>query len=128
MLFRQLKDNDTLKALLSGIQPGQLTDADIKLLYRWSTPLMTQSNPESIRARQILDVDGIQIQGLLRNCQGYPEKHIIAIVETYFKLSRQMDPNAYFTLLTNAVYSQTKATELKNTLEYLGQNWFSLKE
>jgi len=76
----------------------------------------------------MLDIDGIQAQGLLRNCQGYPEKHTIAIIETYFKLSRQMEPTAYFTLLTNAVYSQSKANELKHTLEYLGQHWFRLKE
>jgi len=39
-----------------------------------------------------------------------------------------MDPNAYMNLLQNAVYSKTKAIELRSTIEYLGQNWFSLKE
>lgn len=39
-----------------------------------------------------------------------------------------MDPDAYMNLLQNAVYSKTKAIELRSTIEYLGQNWFSLKE
>jgi hypothetical protein len=53
---------------------------------------------------------------------------MINIVETYFKLSRSMIPDRYIDLLKNSVYSSTKATELKETLDVLGFNWMTLKE
>lgn len=53
---------------------------------------------------------------------------MINIVETYFKLSRSMTPDRYMDLLKNSVYSSTKATELKETLDVLGFNWMTLKE
>ena len=39
-----------------------------------------------------------------------------------------MTPEAYLNLLANAIYSKSKALEVKNTLEYLGQSWYALKE
>lgn len=39
-----------------------------------------------------------------------------------------MDPEAYLNLLTNSVYSREKAKEMKSVIEYLGGNWFTLKE
>ena len=39
-----------------------------------------------------------------------------------------MTPEAYLNLLANAIYSQSKALEVKSTLEYLGQSWYALKE
>lgn len=127
-LFLELAVDPTLKPILQGIQQEQLKEDDLKLLYRWTRPLIGSSDPEAVRARQILDLDGIQIQGLLRNVHGYPTNHLIAIVETYFKMSRQMEQSAFLTLLTNSIYSKSKSEELKETLEYLGQNWLTLKE
>jgi len=97
-----------------------MSEGDLRVLYRWTRPLLGTDHPEALKARQVLGLDGIQIQGLLRNCHGYPVRHLVSIVETYFKMSRQMAPEAYLHLLTNAVYSQSKAAELKTTLEYLG--------
>ena len=34
----------------------------------------------------------------------------------------------YFNMLRNAVYSDTKANELTETINILGYNWFNLKE
>ena len=68
----------------------------MKLLYRWSRPLVgPYVEAESHKARALLELDGIQTQGLLKNCKDYPEKNLIAIVETHFKLSRQMEKNEY---------------------------------
>ena len=39
-----------------------------------------------------------------------------------------MNTEAYITLLKNSVYSNAKALELSQTIEFLGQNWFGLKE
>ena len=39
-----------------------------------------------------------------------------------------MPDHEYQNLLRNAVYSQTKAQELKNSLEIVGFNWYNLKE
>lgn len=49
---------------------------------------------------------------MLRNCKEHHQKHLIAIVETYFKLSRQMNTEAYINLLKNCVYSNAKAIEI----------------
>ena len=94
----------------------------------WTRPLIGTDHPDTIKARANLGIDGIQAQGLLRNCTGYPQKHTLAILETYFKLSRQMNLQAYKTLLTNAVYSSAKADELNLIIERQGQQWFSLKQ
>ena len=53
---------------------------------------------------------------------------MIAIVETYYRLSRKLDAEAYLLLLEKAVYSKTKAKELKNQFEFLGQMWFRIKD
>lgn len=53
---------------------------------------------------------------------------MIMVVETYFKLSRTMSAENFIELLRNAVYSWDKAIKLKETLEMLGFNWYSLKE
>jgi hypothetical protein len=53
---------------------------------------------------------------------------LISIVESYFKLSRSLGGEQYLSLLRNAVYSKDKASEVRDTLETLGENWFSLKE
>ena len=53
---------------------------------------------------------------------------MINIVETYFKLSRSMEPEKYLELLRNAVYSRDKSLKLKETLDVLGYNWHTLKE
>ena len=39
-----------------------------------------------------------------------------------------MTEDAYLALLRNAVYSATKAAELKQSLEVVGFNWYNLKE
>lgn len=49
-------------------------------------------------------------------------------METYFSLARSLPEPEYMQLLRNAVYSQEKATELKNSLEITGFNWYNLKE
>ena len=72
----------------------------------------------------------MQAHGLLRNCERskYENNNLINIVETYFSLARSLPESEYLTLLRNAVYSQAKANELKNTLEVVGFNWYNLKE
>ena len=72
----------------------------------------------------------MQAHGLLRNCDRshYENNNLINIVETYFSLARSLSENEYLALLRNAVYSQAKATELRNTLEVVGFNWYNLKE
>lgn len=79
--------------------------------------MLGNDEPEALRARQTLKVDGIQTQGLLRNCYESDPKHLINVVETYFKMSRSMEPNSYLQVLTNAVYSTSKAREVRNTIE-----------
>jgi hypothetical protein len=39
---------------------------------------------------------------------------MIAIVETYHRLSRKLDADEYLLMLEKAVYSKSKAKELKN--------------
>ena len=72
----------------------------------------------------------MQAHGLLRNCERskYENNNLINIVETYFSLARALSETEYLTLLRNAVYSQSKALELRNTLEVVGFNWYNLKE
>lgn len=78
----------------------------------------------------MLGVDGIQAHGLLRNCDwsNIENNNLINIVETYFKLARSLPDQEYIKLIRNAVYSQDKAVELKQTMDVLGFNWFNLKE
>lgn len=87
-LFLSLSESDSLKGLLAGLRPGDIRERDLNVLYRWTRPLIGSDDSEGLRARQMLGLDGIQIQGLLRNCQGYPVKHLISIVETYYRISR----------------------------------------
>ena len=90
-------------------------------MYMWTRPLIGSDNPDSIKARSLLcGIDGIQAQGLLRNCSGYLSKHTLAIIETYFKLSRQMNKSDYKALLTSSVYSSSKADELSLGIEKIG--------
>ena len=72
----------------------------------------------------------MQSQGLLRNCERRSDatNNLITIVETYFSLARSITEDAYMALLRNAVYSATKAAELKQSLEVVGFNWYNLKE
>lgn len=72
----------------------------------------------------------MQAHGLLRNCDRsiYENNNLINIVETYFSLARSLTETEYIALLRNAVYSQAKAVELRNTLEVVGFNWYNLKE
>ena len=72
----------------------------------------------------------MQAHGLLRNCDRskYESNNLINIVETYFSLARSLSEPEYLALLRNAVYSQAKASELRNTLEIVGFNWYGVKE
>ena len=82
------------------------------------------------QARAVINVDSTQAHGLLRNCDrsNHDKNNLINVVETYFSLARSMPDHEYQNLLRNAVYSQTKAQELKNSLEIVGFNWYNLKE
>jgi hypothetical protein len=82
------------------------------------------------QARAILGVDSTQAHGLLRKCtrnENHPD-NLINLVETYFKMARNMGEKEYVGLLRNAVYSAEKAHEVKKTIEVLGFNWHNLKE
>ena len=78
----------------------------------------------------MLSVDSMQAHGLLRNCDRskYEGNNLVNIVETYFSLARSLSEPEYLALLRNAVYSQAKAEELRNTLEIVGFNWYNVKE
>ena len=91
-------------------------------MYRYSRPLLDNKDPEAIKARALLEIDGIQAQGLLRNCNSsHFNRNLINVLETYFKLSRNMDIEAYNKLLMNSVYSKDKAIKIRGQIEYLGQ-------
>ena len=71
-LFRQLKEDESLKSLLSGVSADQFTVDQLKNMHMWTRPLISSDNPDTIKARNNLCfIDGIQAQGLLRNCSGY---------------------------------------------------------
>lgn len=62
-ILDELKKFPSLKNLLEGIQPEQLSNEEIVLLLIWTSPLVTHTgnNDEySIYARGILGVDTIQ--------------------------------------------------------------------
>lgn len=78
----------------------------------------------------MLNIDSMQAQGLLRNCErsAHSNNNLINIVETHFSLARALPEAEYLSILRNAVYSASKAAELKQTLEVVGFNWYNLKE
>ena len=128
-LFNILKLEDSLAPILSGINPNSINVDHLRLMQRWSKPLVGGGfDPQTNYARQILDIDGIESQGLLKNCTDYKTKNMISVIETYFKLSRTMDKNEYIALLKSSVYSQSKALILVQKIEHLGQQWFALKD
>ena len=60
-LFLSLSESDSLKGLLAGLRPGDIRERDLSVLYRWTRPLIGSDDPEGLRARQMLGLDGIQI-------------------------------------------------------------------
>ena len=129
-IIQDLKKQPSLQSLLSGIQADYLSNEEVILMYIWTRPLVTSINNNdeySIYARGILGVDVIQAQGLLRNCEKN-ENNLINVVETFFKLARTHSIEEYEAILKKAVYSSEKATEVRLTLEVLGDNWFNFKE
>jgi hypothetical protein len=129
-ILDSLRKFESLKVLLHGIEPEQLSNEEIVLLMVWTSPLVTNTttNDEySTYARGILGVDVVQAQGLLRNCHTQ-ENHLINVVESYFVIAKQTPEKQYLQVLRNAVYQIDKAYELKDTLLTLGANWFNMKE
>lgn len=86
------------------------------------------------RARTILGADGVQVQGLIRNCEPGKDfrkddpNNLIKVVEGYFALQKRLSEDDYVRILRNAVYSHAKAMEIKKTLDDLSHNWLSFKE
>lgn len=128
--------------MLDGIAPGAIGVDELVLLLIWTKPLVPPQGSTAqqrqaylkdkyaVQARAVLNIDSMQSQGLLRNCDRRSDatNNLITIVETHFSLARSMPEDAYMALLRNAVYSATKATELKQSLEVVGFNWYNLKE
>ena len=129
-IIDSLRQFESLKLLLTGVEPDQLSNEEVVLLMVWTSPLVTNTttNDEySVYARGILGVDVMQAQGLLRNCKTQ-ENHLINIIDSYFTLMRQTPEKQFIQILRNSVYQLDKAYELRDTLKTLGENWFNMKE
>jgi hypothetical protein len=59
-LFRKLQEDESLKSILSGVTPEELTAEQLTKMYMWTRPLIGSDDPDSIKARsQFCGIDGI---------------------------------------------------------------------